>query len=139
VLRADDSSSDIADQRKVAGPDPVDRPELPDRAIVTLRFAHGLGRLETEVVLRADGTPWPLDLLLAAGRPDQDEEHPVLLVDLDDVQDVTARDATRARRQVYVDRGWLVIRPTGGDAPGEDDQGRTGRGRGRRGAGRSRP
>ena len=108
VLGADEASSLDASGPARFGSIPASRQELPDRVIMTMAFAHGLGSVETDVIIRADGTPWPLDLSLTSGRSQDIEEQAVLLVDLADDQDRTARDATRARRLDYRDRGWLV-------------------------------
>jgi hypothetical protein len=107
------------------------RAEIPERAILTWVYARAIGRLEADVVLRADGTPWPLDLPLASCRPEHDTERPVLLVDLADHQDETARAATRARRRAYRQAGWLA----GIADSAEDDEGVDhGPGRRRRGS-----
>ena len=91
-----------------AGAGPDDRGDMPRRAIVTCLHADRRGRIEADVVIRADGLPWPLDLPVAAPRPGRAEGRLVLLVDLADHQDRTARDATRARRLDYQNRGWIV-------------------------------
>lgn len=78
----------------------------PDLSIVTMTCAHDRGRLAADVVIRADGTPWPLDLPLRADGPVDGGGRPVLLVDLADHQDGTARDATRRRWLAYRRRGW---------------------------------
>ena len=46
----------------VGGTGGEDRHGLPGRAIVTWLHANRRGRLETDVLVRADGTPWPFDL-----------------------------------------------------------------------------
>jgi hypothetical protein len=108
VLGANEACLADSNEHELAGPIPAGQKKYPDRVIMTLAFAHGLGSLETDVIIRADGTPWALDLALASGRTPAIAEQPVLLVDLDDDQDRTARDATWARRRDYRDRGWLV-------------------------------
>ncbi len=76
------------------------------RAIATWLYARDRGRVEADIVLRADGTPWPLYVGLAPPGP-RAEGRAVLLVDLADDQDRTARAATNARRADYQDRGWV--------------------------------
>jgi hypothetical protein len=90
-------------------------------------YTRAIGRLEADVVLRADGTPWPLDLPLATCRPGYGEQQPVLLVDLEDGQDRTARDSTRGRRRAYRQAGWLA-----GIADSAEDDDGVDRGPGRR-------
>jgi hypothetical protein len=106
VLCADGADLGTVGRAGAAGVGPEVRDDLPGRAIVT--WLHARGRIEADVVIRADGLPWPLDLAVAPPRPGQAEARPVLLVDLADHQDRTARDATRARRLDYRDRGWIA-------------------------------
>jgi hypothetical protein len=93
-----------------AGEGRVERPAPAgaDLLIATAMFARESGGLGAEVVIRADGMPWSLDVGLPAGRPGGAGERPVLLVDLADHQDRAARDATRRRWLDYCDRGWMT-------------------------------
>jgi hypothetical protein len=86
------------------GQEDLDGP--PRAAIMTWLHAHVRGCLEADVVSRADGTPWPLELPLASPGREEHGGGAVRLVDLADHQDRTARDAARARRLDYRDRGW---------------------------------
>jgi hypothetical protein len=106
VRCADGAGRGDGDRALGAGSVPADGEVLPGRAIVTWLYAGVRGRLAADVVVRADGTPWPLDIELVAPGPGDEYERLVLLVDLDDHQDRTARDAARARRRDYRDRGW---------------------------------
>ncbi len=108
VLRADGTDVAAVGRAGAAGAGPDDRGDMPRRAIVTCLHADRRGRIEADVVIRADGLPWPLDLPVAAPRPGRAEGRLVLLVDLADHQDRTARDATRARRLDYQNRGWIA-------------------------------
>jgi hypothetical protein len=107
VLRADGSGSEKAVRLVEIGSTTERNQGLPDRAIMTLAAVQRRGRIEADVLVRADGTPWPLDLPFAAGRPEQLGARPVLLVDLADDHDRTARDATRARMLAYQARDWV--------------------------------
>ncbi|MGP0070009.1 MAG: hypothetical protein ACLQGP_41205 [Isosphaeraceae bacterium] len=107
LLQADEACLAESNGHEPAGATPVSRHARPDRVIMTMASAHGLADLETDIIIRADGTPWPLELSLASGRSENTEEQAVLLVDFADDQDRTARDATRARRLDYRDRDWL--------------------------------
>jgi hypothetical protein len=97
----------LGDRRRTAAAG-EDRDGPPKSAIMTWLYAHGRGRIEADVVIRADGTPWPLDLPIASPGRGKAGGRPVLLVDLADHQDRTARDAARARRLDYLDRGWCA-------------------------------
>jgi hypothetical protein len=108
VLGANEARLVDSNEHELAGPISASQKRYPDHVIMTMAFANGLGSLETDVIIRADGTPWPLDLALASCRAQAIEEQPVLLLDLADNQDRIARDATRARQRDYRDRGWLV-------------------------------
>jgi hypothetical protein len=131
VLCADATHSGDARKHDSTGSSWTGRAEFPNRAILTWLSARAIGRLEADVVLRADGTPWLLDLPLAARRPEYNKERPVLLVDLEDGQDRTAADATQARRRAYREAGWLA-----GTADGTDDDIGSIHGSGRRRRGR---
>ena len=73
---------------------------------MTWLYARDRGRIEADVVIRADGTPWPLDLPIASPGREEAGDRPVLLVDLDDHQDRTRGTQRGARRLDYRDRGW---------------------------------
>lgn len=98
-----DSAAD--DDTGAGGPGRRDSGEPARRAIATWLYARDQGQVEADIVLRADGTPWPLGVPFVPPGP-RTEGRVVLLVDLDDGQDRTARAATNARRADYRDRGW---------------------------------
>ncbi len=108
VVCADGADLETGGRADAAGVDPDDRDGLPGRAIVTWLHARRRGGIAADAVVRADGLPWPLDLAVAPPRPGPAGVRPVLLVNLADHQDRTARDATRARRLDYRDRGWIT-------------------------------
>jgi hypothetical protein len=72
-----------------------------------LRDNDGKCSLDTDVLVRADGTGWPLGLEGLPPRTSQADRE-VLLVDLADDQDEEARAATRRRLRGYRRRGWDV-------------------------------
>lgn len=78
----------------------------PELSIDTITFAYEIGGLAADVVVRADGTPWPLDPAPRSIHRAGADDRPLLLVDLADHQDGTARDATRGRWCDYRNRGW---------------------------------
>ena len=85
--------------------------DLPDRSIITLVYAHGLDRLDVDVLIRADGSNGPLSV---PGFPPRERDHPgrrVLLVDFGDDGDEVATEATRRRLDDYQARGWAVTAP----------------------------
>jgi hypothetical protein len=89
---------------EVIDDDPL-RARVLDRVIVTWARADRLAVFDTDVVVRADGQPWPLDLRGFPGRwPPPGPE--VLLLDVADDFDGVAREATRARQRDYAARGW---------------------------------
>jgi hypothetical protein len=76
-----------------------------DNVILTWARADRIEAFGTEVVVRADGQPWPLDFKGFPGRwPMPGPE--VLLIDVADDFDGVAREATRARQRDYAARGW---------------------------------
>jgi hypothetical protein len=79
----------------------------PDRSIITLSYAKRHGLLDATVLIRVDGTPWPLDVGIATSGNARGGNAPVLLVDLADHQDPTAQNAFLDRAQDYHSRGWL--------------------------------
>ncbi len=88
------------------GPGREDSVEPARRAIATWLYARDQGRVKADIVLRADRIPWPMGIPLVPPGP-RVEDRAVLLVDLADHQDQTARAATTARRADYRDRGWV--------------------------------
>jgi hypothetical protein len=82
----------------LAGAD--DDPELPPRSIVTLARAAQLNELDVEVLIRADGNPWPLAL---RGFPPQagPEARRVFVIDFADAADELAREYSRRRQAAY--------------------------------------
>jgi hypothetical protein len=81
-----------------------------DRAILTLVHAHRLDWLDVDVLVRADGTPWPLEL---PGFPPRTKGRArrVLLVDFADESDEVAAAATQDRLRAYERRGWPIEGP----------------------------
>ncbi len=91
VLRAEPSGS--SGTHRAEGPTRHSSdmpPQAPNRSIITWLAAWRRGGIQTDVVIRADGTPWPLDLPLWPASHGQGVGRPVLLVDLADGQDRTA-------------------------------------------------
>jgi hypothetical protein len=76
-----------------------------DRAVVTWKRARCLARFDVDVLIRVDGTPWPLKVpaFPPAGRTDE-----VYLVDFPDYNDELAKYANERRRRDYIERGWLT-------------------------------
>jgi hypothetical protein len=81
--------------------------EIPARSIVTYARARQLGKLDADVLVRADGGGWPLPSIGFPRRADALCAQ-VALVDFEDSDDATlARDA-RNRLADYHGRGWKV-------------------------------
>jgi hypothetical protein len=78
-----------------------------DGAVLTQTAAARLRAVVTDVLVRAEGGPWPLALpgLRRAGGGE------VLLIDALDDGDAPAAEATRARLRDYASRGWAVEAP----------------------------
>jgi hypothetical protein len=77
-----------------------DEPELPQRSIVTLARAAQLDDLDVDVLIRADGNPWPIAL---RGFPPQagPEARRVFLIDFADAADEVAREHSCRRLAAY--------------------------------------
>jgi len=81
------------------------------RSVMTLLHANSVRRLDIDVLVRADGTPWPLRL---AGFPPArraGDADPVLLVDLADEEDGRPGHALSERLRDYADRDWPIEGP----------------------------
>ena len=80
----------------------------PERMIVTQVGASRCPMSTLDVLIRADGLPWPLEVpdLLAGTR--DGEQGQLLVIDLRDDFDEIAVDATRHRLADYHRRGWTV-------------------------------
>jgi hypothetical protein len=78
-------------------------PDLPRRSIVTMLGARRLDRLEVDILVRGDGSPWPLELAGFPPRAGHGRASRVLVVDLDD-----GDGAARRRLDDYQGRGWEV-------------------------------
>jgi hypothetical protein len=93
-----------------AGPeeraDVPDEPDSPVGTIVTVARPRRLRRLGADIVVRADGTPWPLDL---PGLGDRPRRGGLAIVDMVDHCDPVAQDASRKRVAGYTGRGWAVV------------------------------
>jgi hypothetical protein len=86
--------------------DPERRSGVPlDKLIVTLAYAKPMSDLMADVLIRADGTKWPLAL---PGFPPStaSRDRPALVLDIADSQDTEAATWTRRRRQAYRHCGW---------------------------------
>lgn len=79
-----------------------------DKVIFTLARAGTLPTIDTDVVIRADGGPWPLNLPQSTGRSTAQGAAPVI-VDVADDADKFAKAATRRRHESYVARGWAIV------------------------------
>ena len=75
-----------------------------DKAILTTTRAKQLPNLETDILIRADGTPWPLHL---KGFPSNGPGE-TLLVDIADDFDGEAKQATDDRCVHYLNRNWIA-------------------------------
>src|SRR5208337_1471835 len=80
----------------------------PDRMIITQVGASMYSMRALDVLIRADGLPWPLDIphLLEGTR--DGKQCQVLVIDLRDEFDKIAVDATRRRIADYQRRGWKL-------------------------------
>lgn len=83
----------------------------PARSIMTLLHASSLRRLDIDVLIRTDGTPWPLRL---PGFPPKQLGHtePVLLIDLADDAENEPGPALVERLRDYQKRDWAIEGPT---------------------------
>jgi hypothetical protein len=80
------------------------------RCIITRLMAHKVANLDVDVLIRADGTEWPLTLPgfpPYVPRPGWE----VVLVDMADDADARAEDDTRSRLRDYQARGWHICAP----------------------------
>ena len=75
--------------------------------IMTWLHAQDQGRIIADAVIRADAAPWAFEWALGLPSTRGEEAWSVMLVDLADHQDRTAREATRARCLDYQRRGWI--------------------------------
>jgi hypothetical protein len=80
-----------------------------DRTIITTVALGDLERLALDVLIRADGTPWPLNLPIISDRKQGEERGPLVVIDLHDSFDSVALEATRDRLKSYSDQGWKLI------------------------------
>jgi hypothetical protein len=82
--------------------------DLPRKSILTMLGARRLDQLEVDVLVRGEGSPWPLELAWFPPRAGHAGAARVLLVDFDD-----GDDAARRRLVDYEGRGWTVegVRP----------------------------
>jgi hypothetical protein len=78
-----------------------------DRAVVTWKGARCLDTFDVDVLIRVDGTPWPLNV---PAFPPAGSAELVYLVDFSDFDDVLAIYSNEWRLRDYVDRGWLTTR-----------------------------
>lgn len=73
-----------------------------DQVIITLRWATSIPVLNADVLIRADGSAWPLNL---PGLQSSDGE--CLRIDLADDFDAVAEEASRQRYKDYASRQWF--------------------------------
>jgi hypothetical protein len=76
-----------------------------DRAVVTFKRAQCLDRFEVDVLIRVDGSVWPLNL---PGFPPARRTDDVFLIDFADFDDALALYSNERRRREYSGRGWLT-------------------------------
>jgi hypothetical protein len=77
-----------------------------DRMIITLVAATEALSIAPDVLIRADGMPWPLEVPALLRGTTGGHQHKLLLIDLcDDLDEVSAK-ATRSRIADYQRRGW---------------------------------
>jgi len=91
-----------------------------DKKIITLAMASKLEGLDTDVLVRADGSPWPWNV---PGFPPRlpNPGRTVRLIDLADDGDADAVDAGRRRLRDYQSQGWRIASaPSWLLAPGAD-------------------
>jgi hypothetical protein len=80
-----------------------------DRTIITIIEFRSLERLALDVLIRADGTPWPLSLPIISDRKQGEERGPLVMIDFHDSFDSVALEATRDRLKTYSDQGWKLM------------------------------
>jgi hypothetical protein len=80
-----------------------------DRTIITTVALRSLERLDVNVLIRAEGTPWPSSLPMISDCKRVEERAHLVVIDFHDSFDMVARDATSDRLKSYADQGWKLI------------------------------
>ena len=81
----------------------------PDQTIITLVGASKYPMSSLDILIRADGLPWPLGVPGLLDRARSGEQRQLLVIDLRDEFDEVAAEATRCRIADYRRQSWEVL------------------------------
>jgi hypothetical protein len=107
VVQADSTERRKPEWERFAQTPPPPSPEDHNMIMTQLGFQQS-EELDVAAIVRADGTPWPLEYPRFSDSSPSRNKSGLLVVDFDDFQDATAAKATRSRLRDYDQRGWIV-------------------------------